>query len=206
MANKDKGNRQPRELSDTEKVAIEWAILTETEFDSDDKWSTAYTISHKVKDDVGINAVLKLATAWKNSAKVKRYIQAVGEERKKRDEVIRKSIERQILQNDDTMREFLDRVKGESSDYQQIAENKGNRSQADIVRELNLLVDSIEDSKDRAQILMKLGDYAGLTKDKAADDIHRYYTPISMNACQECALYKLGESVLIEEALKAKER
>lgn len=73
-----------------------------------------------------------------------------------------------------------------------LTEETENRSKADTIRELNKLATLTNDTKLKAEILLKLSDLEGWKKEKeqTQDDTIRYYLPLR---CNVCSLYKAAK-------------
>lgn len=67
-----------------------------------------------------------------------------------------------------------------------------NRSKEDIIAELNKLASLTNDTKLKAEILMKVADLEGMKKQetKQNDKLIRYYLPLK---CSVCSLYKAAK-------------
>lgn len=88
--------------------------------------------------------------------------------------------------NSEPAQAFLEAERGRRA---ALTEEVENRSKADTIRELNKLVSLTNDTKLKAEILLKLSDLEGWKKEKeqTQDDTIRYYLPLR---CNVCSLYK----------------
>lgn len=197
----DKKNRVT-EITELDKVLIEWVLSKVTEFDEKELWERAYLMNHPVRNEQSVKKSKVLADKWHNSAKVQRYIAVVKEENARKEEIKRKHIEQDILASDETIRKFLSDKNDEKIQYEKLIEESGIRGLEETIKELNRLVDEIKEPKDKAQILIKLGEFQGMNKEKIKNNVHQFYTPINVDGCINCALYKLGEELIRKESEK----
>lgn len=84
---------------------------------------------------------------------------------------------------------FLEAERGRKA---ALIEEAENRSKADTIRELNKLATLTNDTKLKAEILLKLSDLEGWKKEKeqTQDNTIRYYLPLR---CNVCSLYKAAK-------------
>lgn len=91
--------------------------------------------------------------------------------------------------NSEPVQAFLEAERGRKA---ALIEDAENRSKADTIRELNKLASLTNDTKLKAEILLKLSDLEGWKKEKeqTQDDTIRYYLPLR---CNVCSLYKAAK-------------
>lgn len=195
-------NNRVTEITELDKVLVEWVLSKMTEFDEKELWERAYLMNHPVRKEQSVKQAKALADKWHKSAKVQRYIASVKEDTARKEEMKRKHIEQEILASDETIRKFLSDKNEEKIQYEKIIEESGIRGLEDTIKELNQLVDEIKEPKDKAQILIKLGEFQGMNKEKIKNNVHQFYTPINIDGCVGCTLYQLGKEVIEKEAQK----
>lgn len=94
--------------------------------------------------------------------------------------------------NDPRVREYIEsRRRVDYSKAEEVLSDKGNRSRADAVEELNALISSVSDPKIKGDLLLKLAD---LNKWKQAEEKDEkkpinFWIPLSYNRCDELLDY-----------------
>lgn len=100
--------------------------------------------------------------------------------------------------NDPRVKEYIEnRRRADYSKAEEVVSDKGNRSRADAVEELNALISATTDPKTKGDLLLKLAD---LQKWKQAEDIAAedkrvtFYIPLAVDRCRALFAYRLGEA------------
>lgn len=112
-----------------------------------------------------------------------------------RPEMIAKMASRWL--NDPRVTEYLDsRRRADFTKAEEVMSDKGNRSRADAVEELNALISSVTDPKIKGDLLLKLAD---LNKWKQAEDTREdknivFYIPLQVDRCKELFIYRLKQA------------
>lgn len=99
--------------------------------------------------------------------------------------------------NDPRVREYMEsRRRVDFTKAEEVLSDKGNRSRADAVEELNALISSVSDPKIKGDLLLKLAD---LQKWKQAEDTREdknvaFYIPLQIDRCRELFAYRLKQA------------